>query len=71
MSRKGLTGLQVTIFFKQFNRAGDVAQLVTHLLSMHTSLDVILHPPTPQFWGKKKKNLLLSPSCVERKGNCI
>lgn len=44
-------------FFKQFNRAGDVAQLVTHLLSMHTSLDVILHPPTPQFWEKKKRKI--------------
>lgn len=57
MPRKGLTGLQIKIIFflKQFNRAGDVAQLVTHLLSMHKSLDVILHPHPPVLGGKKNR----------------
>lgn len=55
MSKEGLTGLQVPIFLKrQFTRAGDVVQLVTHLLNMHKSLNVI-----PQCWGKnqKKRNI--------------
>lgn len=59
MSKEGLTGLQVPIFFKKaIYQGGDVVQLVTHLLSMHKSLNVI-----PQCWGKsEKKKYLLSPS---------
>lgn len=55
MSKEGLTGLQVPIFLKRpFTRAGNVVQLVTHLLSLHMSLDVI-----PERWGEnqRKRNI--------------
>lgn len=42
-------------FLKQFNKARDVAQLVTHLLSMHKPLDVITPTPTLQCWGEHRK----------------
>lgn len=68
MSKEGLTGLQVPIFFKrQFTRAGDVVQLVTHLLSMHKSLNVI-----PQCWGKiREKEIFTTKSFLiwREKGN--